>query len=138
METLSELINELTSNDRMMWVIGGGEVASENTSKGIKEPDFSNGWYTIEADNWHFHLAEASVNGKVDTLEGLKENVIVGRLIPAGTGGMLNDLQRVAAHRDELILEERARIAAERMAEQGGDAPALIEEGAAESEAPAE
>lgn len=63
METLSELINELTSNDKMMWVIGGGEVASENTSKGIKEPDFSNGWYTIEADNWHFHLAEASVNG---------------------------------------------------------------------------
>ena len=63
METLSELITELTSNDKMMWVIGGGEVASENTSKGIKEPDFSNGWYTIEADNWHFHLAEASVNG---------------------------------------------------------------------------
>ena len=30
-------------------------------------------------------LTEASVNGKVDTLEGLKENVIVGRLIPAGT-----------------------------------------------------
>ena len=83
-------------------------------------------------------LTEASVNGKVDTLEGLKENVIVGRLIPAGTGGMLNDLQRVAAHRDELILEERARIAAERMAEQGAEAPALIEEGTAESEAPAE
>ena len=83
-------------------------------------------------------LTEASVNGKVDTLEGLKENVIVGRLIPAGTGGMLNDLQRVAAHRDELILEERARIAAERLAEQGAEAPALIEEGTAESEAPAE
>jgi DNA-directed RNA polymerase subunit beta' len=32
-------------------------------------------------------LTEAAVNGKVDTLEGLKENVIVGRLIPAGTGG---------------------------------------------------
>jgi len=31
-------------------------------------------------------LTEASVQGKVDTLEGLKENVIVGRLIPAGTG----------------------------------------------------
>ena len=63
MEMLDELIKELTSNDQMMWVIGGGEVASENTSRGIKEPDFSNGWYTIEADNWHFHLAEASVNG---------------------------------------------------------------------------
>ncbi|MFH1744746.1 MAG: DNA-directed RNA polymerase subunit beta' [bacterium] len=31
-------------------------------------------------------LIEASVNGKVDYLEGLKENVIIGRLIPAGTG----------------------------------------------------
>ena len=31
-------------------------------------------------------LTEASVNGKVDSLRGLKENVIVGRLIPAGTG----------------------------------------------------
>ena len=70
-------------------------------------------------------LTEASVNGKVDTLEGLKENVIVGRLIPAGTGGMLNRLRRVATKRDELILEERARAAAERLAEQGEDAAAL-------------
>jgi DNA-directed RNA polymerase subunit beta' len=31
-------------------------------------------------------LTEAAVNGKVDPLEGLKENIIVGRLIPAGTG----------------------------------------------------
>merc|ERR1712173_521964 len=31
-------------------------------------------------------LNEAAVNGKIDTLEGLKENVIVGHLIPAGTG----------------------------------------------------
>ncbi|MBT6276715.1 MAG: DNA-directed RNA polymerase subunit beta', partial [Chromatiales bacterium] len=31
-------------------------------------------------------LTEASVNGKLDELRGLKENVIVGRLIPAGTG----------------------------------------------------
>ena len=62
-DVLDELIRELTSNDTMMWVVGGGEVASENTSKGIKEPDLSNGWYTIEADNWHFHLAEGSVNG---------------------------------------------------------------------------
>jgi DNA-directed RNA polymerase subunit beta' len=31
-------------------------------------------------------LIEAAVSGKVDYLEGLKENVIIGRLIPAGTG----------------------------------------------------
>ena len=52
-------------------------------------------------------LTEAALNGKVDTLDGLKENVIVGRLIPAGTGGMISQLRRVASHRDDLILQER-------------------------------
>ena len=45
-------------------------------------------------------LTEAAVNGKVDTLDGLKENVIVGRLIPAGTGAMMNRLREVATKRD--------------------------------------
>ncbi|MGI9421866.1 MAG: DNA-directed RNA polymerase subunit beta' [Hyphomicrobiaceae bacterium] len=58
-------------------------------------------------------LTEAAVGGKVDTLEGLKENVIVGRLIPAGTGGMLRRVRRVAARRDELIAKERAKAEAE-------------------------
>ena len=53
-------------------------------------------------------LTEASVNGKVDTLEGLKENVIVGRLIPAGTGGMMSKHQAVADQRDQTLIEERA------------------------------
>jgi DNA-directed RNA polymerase subunit beta' len=52
-------------------------------------------------------LTEAAVNGKADSLEGLKENVIVGRLIPAGTGGMLRRLRKIAAKRDELIEETR-------------------------------
>jgi len=68
-------------------------------------------------------LTEAAVNGKADTLEGLKENVIVGRLIPAGTGGMLRRLKKVAAHRDELILKEQTRAAAERALEQAKAAP---------------
>ena len=49
-------------------------------------------------------LTEAAVNGKVDTLEGLKENVIVGRLIPAGTGGVVNRLKAIAGQRDRAIL----------------------------------
>ena len=53
-------------------------------------------------------LTDASVHGKVDTLEGLKENVIVGRLIPAGTGSYLRGLQRIAAKRDELLAASRA------------------------------
>ncbi len=57
-------------------------------------------------------LTEAAVNGKADTLDGLKENVIVGRLIPAGTGAMMNELREVAVKRDALILEEREKDAA--------------------------
>jgi DNA-directed RNA polymerase subunit beta' len=59
-------------------------------------------------------LTEAAVNGKADMLEGLKENVIVGRLIPAGTGGMLRRIRKVAAKRDELIAKEKAKADAER------------------------
>ncbi|HEY3887272.1 MAG TPA: hypothetical protein VGL73_01780, partial [Caulobacteraceae bacterium] len=53
-------------------------------------------------------LTEASVQGKIDTLEGLKENVIVGRLIPAGTGAYLRGLQRIATKRDETLAASRA------------------------------
>ena len=52
-------------------------------------------------------LTEASVQGKNDTLEGLKENVIVGRLIPAGTGSYLRNLQRIATKRDEALAASR-------------------------------
>ncbi len=59
-------------------------------------------------------LTEAAVSGKVDRLIGLKENVIVGRLIPAGTGAMMNQLKQVAAERDRelaaLEAETQARI----------------------------
>jgi DNA-directed RNA polymerase subunit beta' len=61
-------------------------------------------------------LTEAAVNGKIDTLDGLKENVIVGRLIPAGTGAMMNMLREVAGKRDALILQEREKEAAAKAA----------------------
>ena len=86
-------------------------------------------------------LTDAAVNGKMDALEGLKENVIVGRLIPAGTGGTLSRLNRIAAHRDDLILEEReraARDAIEKAAEEElaaeSAAESAAEEGAEEAE----
>jgi DNA-directed RNA polymerase subunit beta' len=53
-------------------------------------------------------LTEAAVNGKVDTLDGLKENVIVGSLIPAGTGAMNTRIRQVATRRDEMILAQRS------------------------------
>src|SRR6185295_6385613 len=71
-------------------------------------------------------LTEAAVNGKADSLDGLKENVIVGRLIPAGTGAMMNQLREVATKRDNLILDEREKEAAAKVAAQAPvEAPAL-------------
>ncbi|MCD1628166.1 MAG: DNA-directed RNA polymerase subunit beta' [Paracoccaceae bacterium] len=52
-------------------------------------------------------LTEASVQGKRDKLVGLKENVIVGRLIPAGTGGATARVRRIASERDNVVIEAR-------------------------------
>ncbi len=59
-------------------------------------------------------LTEASVSGKIDNLKGLKENVIVGRLIPAGTGAYMNRTRQIAQDRDREIMAE---IASRREAE---------------------
>jgi len=56
-------------------------------------------------------LTEAAVTGRSDGLHGLKENVIVGRLIPAGTGRQVNNVKQIAAERDREILEARAEAA---------------------------
>ncbi len=52
-------------------------------------------------------LTEAAVQGKRDKLVGLKENVIVGRLIPAGTGGATTRIRRIASERDQTVIEQR-------------------------------
>ncbi|MHA7852355.1 DNA-directed RNA polymerase subunit beta' [Roseovarius sp.] len=57
-------------------------------------------------------LTEASVQGKVDKLVGLKENVIVGRLIPAGTGGATQKVRQIAQSRDNVVIEARREEAA--------------------------
>jgi DNA-directed RNA polymerase subunit beta' len=57
-------------------------------------------------------LTEAAVQGKKDTLVGLKENVIVGRLIPAGTGSSMNRL-RIAANSRDAALRAAMRVANE-------------------------
>ena len=78
-------------------------------------------------------LTEAAVAGRVDHLIGLKENVIVGRPIPAGTGAALNRLRRIAADRDteterlaaeKAAVEQAARAAAAAPAAEPGPVPA--------------
>ena len=62
-------------------------------------------------------LTEAAVSGRIDSLTGLKENVIVGRLIPAGTGAAINRLKQVAVQRDreytDQLEADEAKAAAE-------------------------
>jgi DNA-directed RNA polymerase subunit beta' len=55
-------------------------------------------------------LTEASVQGKVDTLNGLKENVIVGRLIPAGTGAGMNRMRVAASSRDAALRAQQRKL----------------------------
>jgi DNA-directed RNA polymerase subunit beta' len=75
-------------------------------------------------------LTEAAVSGKRDNLIGLKENVIVGRLIPAGTGSVMNNLRQVAADRDKALedAEEARRAVAIEDASGGEDASEAVAE----------
>ena len=65
-------------------------------------------------------LTEASTQGKRDKLIGLKENVIVGRLIPAGTGGAARDIRQIASDRDAKIVEQK-RLEEEKLKESAGE-----------------
>ena len=70
-------------------------------------------------------LTDAAVNGKVDRLHGLKENVIVGRLIPAGTGSYVNLIKKVASDRDDIAIANMPKEELEAPAEE--DVAALPE-----------
>ena len=64
MEATLPIIRELTTvGDSLMWIVGPGSMVSENTSRGIQEPEVSGASITIKADNWHFHLAQDEVGG---------------------------------------------------------------------------
>jgi DNA-directed RNA polymerase subunit beta' len=72
-------------------------------------------------------LTEASTQGKVDNLNGLKENVIVGRLIPAGTGAYINSVRKLAAGRDQLAMaaQQEAEALAQSESDDLGHGPDL-------------
>ena len=57
-------------------------------------------------------LTDAAIKGKVDPLNGLKENVIVGRLVPAGTGNIKNRWNNKALEEDNNFLSEQEKIEA--------------------------
>ena len=55
-------------------------------------------------------LTDAAIKGKVDKLTGLKENVIVGRLVPAGTGSIKNSWNKKALDEDQKFLSEQETL----------------------------
>jgi len=55
-------------------------------------------------------LTDAAIRGKVDKLQGLKENVIVGRLVPAGTGAIKNNWNQKALEEDAKFISEQEKI----------------------------
>ena len=73
-------------------------------------------------------LTQAAVEGKKDTLIGLKENVIVGRLIPAGTGAGMNRMRVTASSRDAALKaawkKQQDKLAAENTPEPAAPEPA--------------
>jgi len=102
-----EEINEQTKAD-------GGEVATAiPVLQGITKASLQTKSFISAASFQETTrvLTEAAVNGKLDTLDGLKENVIVGRLIPAGTGSHMNAVRAVAQDRDKVIIAEQEKEA---------------------------
>ncbi len=75
-------------------------------------------------------LTEAAIMGKRDELRGLKENVIVGRLIPAGTGMAFHDARKVKEAMDDA---ERRAIAVQEAEELAAVQLAAVEAGSTES-----
>ena len=55
-------------------------------------------------------LTDAAIKGKVDKLAGLKENVIVGRLVPAGTGSIKNNWNKKALEDDKKFIDKQEKL----------------------------
>src|SRR5690606_13664338 len=116
----SELLNE---NDRVM-ATGRIPATYENVLLGITKASLSTDSFISAASFQETTrvLTEAAIMGKRDELRGLKENVIVGRLIPAGTGMAYHQ-----ARRDKESLEAAERQAARAMANPFEDRPSTPE-----------
>jgi DNA-directed RNA polymerase subunit beta' len=78
-------------------------------------------------------LTEAAIMGKRDELRGLKENVIVGRLIPAGTGLAYHKARKVKDAMDDAERRAIAEAEAAELAGDSADAEAHVDHGAGEA-----
>ena len=136
---IGELVDrmEFEAENKKIKDDGGREALAEPVLQGITKASLQTHSFISAASFQETTrvLTEAAVSGKVDTLIGLKENVIVGRPIPAGTGNYMNGYRQIAADRDAAmgILDEPDPVI-----EQDDNEVMSIGESAGESAAPAE
>ncbi|MCC6864092.1 MAG: DNA-directed RNA polymerase subunit beta', partial [Rhodobacteraceae bacterium] len=100
---------ELDDENRKARNRGGREAKAEPVLLGITKASLQTRSFISAASFQETTrvLTEASVQGKHDKLVGLKENVIVGRLIPAGTGGAASKVKKIASGRDQTVIDAR-------------------------------
>ena len=101
-KTLFDETNEILKNE------GKNPASAERILLGITKASLQTNSFISAASFQETTrvLTDAAIKGKVDKLEGLKENVIVGRLVPAGTGATKMKWQRIANERDTLLTEQ--------------------------------
>jgi DNA-directed RNA polymerase subunit beta' len=101
-------------NERVL-AVGGRPAAGKPVLLGITKASLSTDSFISAASFQETTrvLTEAAINGKVDYLRGLKENVIMGRLIPAGTGMEYYRRVKIAGEEleEELVAETEAPLA---------------------------
>jgi DNA-directed RNA polymerase subunit beta' len=102
--------HEFEEENRAVVAKGGNPAIGEPLLLGITKASLSTDSFLSAASFQETTkvLTEASILGKVDYLQGLKENVLMGRLIPAGTGFQkYHELERVVE--DQEAVADRAR-----------------------------
>ncbi len=102
-DVISEVDFTLINND-----IEGEKAKADGLIMGILDVSLSRSSFLSAASfqNTTRMLIKASIYGSVDHLEGLKENVIIGRLIPAGTGFKGSPKQQLVSQVDSTMLED--------------------------------
>jgi DNA-directed RNA polymerase subunit beta' len=113
-----EKIDKVRFNDENARVIaeGGEPATAESLLLGITRASLSTESFISAASFQETTrvLTEAAISGKVDTLMGLKENVIIGRLIPAGTG--IEEYRNIAVEQDKEEIETPVGVVEDRPA----------------------
>ncbi len=110
---------EFTRVNADVWAQGGMPAVASSLLLGITKASLTTDSFLSAASFQETTrvLTEAAINGKIDFLRGLKENVVIGKLIPAGTGAEARRLVAAAAERETERLRaieiENARLDAE-------------------------